>query len=217
MAFPSLTPYGAREMILAGLIAAVLVAGAFALRIPWLAIVPVVLYAWVLAFFRHPVRVPPGDPKAVLSPADGRVTHVNECEEPSFVEGRAIMIGIFLSIFDVHLNRAPLDGVVKSIHYKKGRFHDARSELSSTENESNGIGMETSAGRILVKQISGALARRIVCDCEVGDELSRGQVLGMIKLGSRTEIYLPADAGFASQVQVGDRVRAGVTILGEIP
>ncbi|MFW5856965.1 MAG: phosphatidylserine decarboxylase family protein [Planctomycetota bacterium] len=216
--FPGLTPYGNREVVLTGLFALVLCYIAVAVGLPWLCIVPAVLYGWALAFFRDPKRTPPENPNAVVSPADGTVTHVLERDEPDFVGGRALMVGIFLSIFNVHLNRAPFAGTVRFLAYRRGRFHDARSELSSGQNEANSIGIEIDrpgAPRVLVKQIAGAVARRIVCDVASGDRVERGQVVGMIKFGSRTEIYIPVDAGFTPKVQVGDKVKAGTTVLGD--
>jgi phosphatidylserine decarboxylase len=215
---PGFARYGTREIVVALLAVAVLILLLFLVGLPWLGVVPALLLAWVLWFFRDPARRSEAGPGAVLSPADGRVTHIEEVEDAEFVGGRALMIGIFLSIFDVHLNRAPLTGRVAHIRYCPGSFHDARSAVSSVENESNSIGFETdAAGRVLVKQIAGLVARRIVCDCEIGDELERGQVLGMIKFGSRTEIYLPAERALEVRVKIGDKVHAGTTVLGVLP
>ncbi|MFH0911561.1 MAG: phosphatidylserine decarboxylase family protein [Planctomycetota bacterium] len=183
----------------------------------WLSIFPAILFAFVLYFFRNPARTPPDVPAALVSPADGRVTHIEVVEEPDFIGGPALKIGIFLSLFDVHLNRAPSSGTVRYLRYRRGKFHDARSEASSAENESNAIGIETdhpNAARVLVKQIAGVIARRIVCDCREGDALKTGELIGMIKFGSRTELYLPAEASLSLRVAVGDPVRAGTTVLG---
>ena len=215
-----LTRHGTREILLAAAGTAALILILSLLGLWWLAILPLLVFGWVICFFRNPVRVAPENPQAVLSPADGTVTHILERDEPDFIGGRALMIGIFLSIFDVHLNRAPTRGTVRHIRYTPGKFHDARDELSSGENESNAIGFETphaSAPKIMVKQIAGRIARRIVCACSEGDPVAPGQELGMIKFGSRTEIYLPADCKLDIRVAVGDKVRAGTTILGELP
>jgi phosphatidylserine decarboxylase len=222
---PGLTPYGMREILIAFVITAAL-CGLFywlgARYTPWIrlaSILPLALFAWVLLFFRDPARIPPENPKAILSPADGTITHIEEVDEPTFIGGRAKMIGIFLSIFDVHLNRAPFPGKVEYIKYTPGKFHDARTEESSGENENTAISFSTGypgAEKILVKQIAGAIARRIVTDIEEGQAVKAGECIGMIKFGSRTEIYLPAGAPFAARVKVGDTVRAGTTVLGEL-
>jgi phosphatidylserine decarboxylase len=214
-----LARYGTREILLSALAAAVLIFFCGWLGVGWLSVVPLLLFGWVLAFFRDPRRVPPENPRAVVSPADGTITHIEEKEEPHFVGGRAIMVGIFLSIFNVHLNRAPWRGTVRYLQYTPGSFHDARSEASSAENEQMAIGLETEhprAGRMLVKQIAGLIARRIVCDVREDQTVERGELIGMIKFGSRTELYLPAEAGLELKVKVGDKVCAGTTVLGEL-
>lgn len=214
---PGLTPYGNREILVATLLLAVFCALFVAAGLPWLCFAPGGVWGWAIAFFRDPARTPPDDPDAVVSPADGTVTHVLEREEPDFLGGRAVMIGIFLSIFDVHLNRAPYAGTVRYIAYRQGKFHDARTELSSGENESNAVGFELdrpSGGRALVKQIAGAVARRIVCDVAADQPVATGQIIGMIKFGSRTELYIPVDAGFTPSVRPGDKVKAGRTVVG---
>ncbi|MBN1256400.1 MAG: phosphatidylserine decarboxylase family protein [Planctomycetes bacterium] len=214
-----LTEYGKPQIITCGLIALLLCAISFAAGISWFAVLPLLLFGWVLYFFRDPERIPPENPLAVLSPADGVITHIEERDEPDFIQGRALMIGIFLSVFDVHLNRAPFPGTVRFIKYKEGSFLDARAADSSTRNEANSIGIATAhpeAKKMLVKQIAGLIARRIVCACEEGAELAAGECVGMIKFGSRTELYLPAEAAFAVQAKVGDKVYAGTTVLGEL-
>ncbi len=215
-----LAKYGTKEITISIIIVVAIIFLLYRLGTPWIyfSIIPAIFLIWVLAFFRNPTRIPPNNPKAVLSPADGTITHIIEVDEPDFIGGKAKMIGIFLSIFNVHLNRAPFKGVVKFIKYHEGKFHDARDEKSLSENESNAIGFETEqkgAEKILIKQIAGLLARRIVCDVKIGDKVDAGDVVGMIKFGSRTEIYLPIDANFDIEVKVGDKVNAGTTILGE--
>lgn len=216
-----LAKYGTREILGSIIIAAVLVYILIKIGTPWayLSIIPILLLIWVFYFFRDPQRTPPDNPRALLSPADGTITHIMETDEPEFIGGKAKMIGIFLSVFNVHLNRAPFKGTVKYIKYREGKFHDARDEESSTENEANSIGFETEheqAKKILIKQIAGLLARRIVCDVKIDDKVEGGQVVGMIKFGSRTEIFIPADAEIDLKVKVGDTVAAGTTILGEL-
>jgi phosphatidylserine decarboxylase len=214
-----LAEYGTREIIVSFIICAAVVLLFCKLNVIWLSLIPAILFIWVLYFFRDPVREIPKDTNAIVSPADGKITHIMEVDEPDFIGGKAKMIGIFLSVFDVHLNRIPFKGTVKFIKYKEGKFLDARAEDCSAENEANSIGIETDhpkANKIMIKQIAGLIARRIVCDCKEGDQLNAGDVVGMIKFGSRTEIYLPAGAEFDIKVNVGDKVAAGSTILGEL-
>lgn len=173
---------------------------------------------WLLSFFRDPKRdIPQGD-NLILSPADGTVADIEVIDEAGFIESPATRIGIFLSIFNVHINRVPCDVRIEKIEYHKGSFLDARDPNCGKLNESNDIGMtrlKAPNEKILVRQISGAIARRIVCDARVGREFSGGQVFGMIKFGSRTEIYLPANSGTKILVNKGDKVKAGLTILAK--
>jgi phosphatidylserine decarboxylase len=192
-------------------LAAVLVHPAF-----WIpAAIVTILWLEVPFFFRDPERVIPSDPAALASPADGTVTHVDEVEDPDFPGGRAFRIGIFLSIFNVHVNRIPRTGRVLSLRYIPGAFLDARHPECPVRNEQLWIDMEEAvSGRLLrVKQISGAIARRIVCWLKMGEEVKIGERLGMIKFGSRTEILLPAGTPMEVQVKVGDKVKGGSTIL----
>lgn len=220
-----LTRYGIREIVVAFLllaaICAAIVWGATRLG-DWFAalvLLPVIVFAWVVSFFRDPEReVPTGD-KLLLSPADGVVTHIDEVDEPSFIGGRARRISIFMSIFNVHVNRAPFPGAVEHLAYRKGDFLNAMRADSWHLNEANDMGLETGRPdlpRLLVRQIAGAIARRIVCDRKVGDRLARGERFGMIKFSSRVEVYLPAGAEVRILAKVGDAVRAGETVLGEV-
>jgi phosphatidylserine decarboxylase len=172
--------------------------------------------AWLLSFFRDPARKVPQDKNALISPADGTITDIDYLEETSFIKGRAVRIGIFLSIFNVHINRVPCAVKIEKITYKKGEFRDARLAVSSKINESNDIGMtrlDEPQDKLLVRQISGAIARHIVCQTEEGKTLSAGEQFGMIKFGSRTELYLPARDNTKIKVKIGDKVKAGLTIL----
>ena len=162
------------------------------------------LTAAVACFFRDPERVIPQTPGAVVSPADGRVREIE------LNEGRR-RISIFLSVTDVHVNRAPYAGKVTEVIYKPGRFIPAYRAEASHENESNRMTLDSSDAVIAVKQIAGILARRIVCRARPGDRLERGQRYGLIRFGSRTDLVLPADADVVARV--GDRVRGGETIL----
>lgn len=200
----------------AGLLA---LAAAFAATTPWAALLPFLALAFLLYFFRDPERVIPTDPGAIVAPADGTVADIGECEEPRFLNARALRIGIFLSVFDVHVNRAPVAGRVAYLEYRRGRFVSALREACARENENNSIGLvteEVPGGRVLVRQIAGAIAQRIVCDCRVDGELARGQRIGMIKLGSRTELYVPAQVPLELRVKVGDKVRGGETVLARV-
>lgn len=196
-------------------VAAVLLHWAFwlpfaALTLVWLEIV---------YFFRDPERIIPSEPGALVSPADGTVTNVEEVDEPDFAGGRALRISIFLSIFNVHVNRMPSAAEVVDVRYFPGAFLDARSPDSAVRNEQLWIdAVEPGSGRPMrVKQISGAIARRIVCWLKPGDRLQRGERIGMIKLGSRTDLLLPAGAAAEVLVKVGDKVRGGATVLARLP
>jgi phosphatidylserine decarboxylase len=175
-----------------------------------------VLLLWVLSFFRDPERTTPQDKNILVSPADGTVTDADILDECQYIEGRAMRIGIFLSVFDVHINRAPCAAQVTFVQYKEGRFKDARSRKSSRVNESNDVVMvrlDEPKDKLVVRQISGAIARHIVCAANEGDSLAAGQRFGMIKFGSRTELYLPARANAKCLVKPGDKVYAGRDVL----
>ncbi|NOR67805.1 MAG: phosphatidylserine decarboxylase family protein [Woeseiaceae bacterium] len=182
---------------------------------------------WVLMFFRDPERVCPSDPNLLLAPADGRITDIEMVDEDGFIDGPALRIGIFLSIFNVHINRAPCNAKVETITYKKGKFINAMNSQSGRINESNNLGMvrtDSPADKLIVRQISGAIARRIVCATAEGRELAGGEKFGMIKFGSRTELYVPVSSNLGKHepgaryeikclVQIGDKVKAGLTPL----
>ncbi len=167
----------------------------------------------IVYFFRDPERVIPQDPDAVVSPADGTVTNVEEADDPDFPGGRVLRVSIFLSIFNVHVNRMPCAAEVTDVRYFPGAFLDARNPASAVRNEQLWIDAVDTAGRPLrVKQISGAIARRIVCWLRPGDRVARGERIGMIKLGSRTDLLLPVGVARPC-VRVGDKVHGGVTVL----
>jgi phosphatidylserine decarboxylase len=179
------------------------------------AIVPAILLAEVVYFFRDPRRAIPADADAIVSPADGTIAEIVELEHYDFIDGPGIRIGIFLSIFNVHINRAPREGTVLDIHYKPGEFLNALNPESAIRNEFMWIGFEDAqrpGTRYAVRQISGLLARRIVCVLRPGQAVSRGEKFGMIKLGSRTELILPRDA-VRVETKIGDVVQAGSTVL----
>jgi len=170
-----------------------------------------------LYFFRDPKRrIPEGD-NLVLSPADGRVLALEEVVEDRFLGGPARRVSIFMNIFDVHVNRFPISGTVRFKEYRKGKFFNASLDKASIHNEALSIGAEceNSTCRVLVRQVAGLVARRIVCRVKEGDILRRGDRFGMIKFGSRLEVYLPPEVRW--RVAQGDRVLAGETVLAEIP
>jgi phosphatidylserine decarboxylase len=178
------------------------------------AVISFLLTLFVISFFRNPERTPSGDDRSVVAPADGTVIVVERVPETP-LGSEALKISIFMSVFNVHVNRAPLDGTVVSIDYHAGKFLDARDGRASSENERNGVVLETSTGiRIAFVQIAGLIARRIICYPKVGDTLVRGTRYGLIRFGSRVDIYLPADV--EPLVKLGDTTTAGETILGRI-
>lgn len=178
----------------------------------------------LLAFFRDPVRKIPVGSNLLVSPADGIVKDIEileDADENYFFIGKPIVrVGIFLSVFDVHINRAPCNLRVKKRIYQKGKYHDARNPLASKENEAMTLfchaTVESRKFTIIVKQISGAIARRIVCNADRGSKLKKGSKFGMIKFGSRTELFLPKEEFIQMKIKVGCRVYAGETILAEI-
>jgi phosphatidylserine decarboxylase len=178
-------------------------------------VVIVLLWGFVISFFRDPQRAIPADPAALLSPADGTVTNVGEVDDPEFPGGRAFRISIFLSVFNVHVNRMPRTARVVRVRYFPGCFLDARHSECPVRNEQLWIDLEevSTAWPLRVKQISGAIARRIVCWLKVGEEVPAGERFGMIKFGSRTEVILPAGEALDVQVRVGDKVKGGSTVL----
>lgn len=170
----------------------------------------------VLAFFRDPYRAVPADNSLLLAPADGRITDIETIEEEGFIGTTALKIGIFLSILDAHINRSPCNAKVEKITYKKGSYKNARKPDSSRLNESNELLLvrtDSPKDRLLVRQISGAVARRIVCQATQGQQLTAGQKFGMIKFGSRTELYVTSRDNLKCLVKIGQKVKAGLTPL----
>ena len=187
---------------------------------PWpyglIAIVPAVLLLFVISFFRDPSRQTPQQPGQLISPADGKISEIAELEHDDFIGGPAVRIGIFLSIFNVHINRIPSRSRVIELRYKPGPFLNALNPESAIQNEALWIGLEEEDAphrKIIVRQIAGLYARRIVCALRIGEVVERGQQLGMIKLGSRTELIVPAADDLRIDVQVGQRVQAGSTVF----
>ena len=182
-----------------------------------LAVLLGIIAVWVVAFFRDPIRPGPRGERYVVAAAEGHVVHVTEIDEPMYVKERSLRISIFLSVFDVHVNRYPVDGTVELVHYNRGKFLHAASEKASLDNEQSSIGMRGPRGRVLVRQIAGLIARRIVTDSRPGDHVTQGARLGLIRFGSRTDVFLPLSARPLLKVKPGDRVRVGGTVLAEYP
>jgi phosphatidylserine decarboxylase len=169
----------------------------------------------LLLFFRDPERTPPANPLGLISPADGKVICVDEAEDPSFGLGKLRRVGIFLSVLDVHVNRSPFSGTIEKTHYSAGEFLDARHLEVDIRNENQTWLLRTAKGPLLVRQIAGLIARRIVGWKKPGDTVTTGERIGMIRFGSRTDLYFPATC--TPQVQVGQRVVGGQTILALWP
>jgi phosphatidylserine decarboxylase len=217
-----LTKYGWPQVVVYPVIVVVVMLGAALVgygRAPAWALVAVELVLsavliWALMFFRDPRRDVPADDAVLVAPADGKVTDIETLDETDFRTGPTLRIGIFLSVFNTHINRAPCDVTVEKITYRKGRYVNAMNPLSSKVNESNTLVMVRTnepRDRLAVKQISGAIARRIVCAAREEQQLARGEKFGMIKFGSRTELYLPAHEYLQCMVEVGNNVKAGIT------
>lgn len=183
----------------------------FVLGMAWVATVLGAVGLAMALFFRDFPRVITAAEHEIVSPADGRVVAIEDLDESPHYDGPTRCVSIFLSVFDVHVNRAPFAGTVTAVKYALGQFKDARLPESSQVNESNALWMDTARGAITVRQISGAVAQRIVCLAEKGTVLAKGEKFGMIRFGSRTELYLPP--GTEVTVQLNQMVRAGTTIM----
>jgi len=180
----------------------------------WLLLFFLLLLLCTVAFFRDPDRAAPADPNLIVAAADGSVTDIIELDENEVLKARTRRVGIFLSIFDVHTNRAPIDGRVIYRQHRDGLCLDARHPDCSEKNESMTWAFENSRVTIVVRQLTGAIARRIVTWAKVGDELKKGERFGMIRFGSRTELYLPLSATVL--VKVGDHVAGGSTVIARL-
>jgi phosphatidylserine decarboxylase len=213
-----LAPWGAAELLLMGVpLLALTIMAAIS---PWwyCAAPPAVVLGLIVYFFRNPPRRVPQGPGLWVSPADGTIAEITELAHDDFVGGPAVRIGIFLSIFNVHLNRSPEAARVIALRYSPGEFLNALRPESAVRNENMWIALEEDfppRRRFIVRQISGAIARRIVCDLRPGETIARGHVFGMIKLGSRTELILPKEDGLEVKVHAGQKVKAGATVIVE--
>ncbi len=225
-----LTKYGLREWLSATIVALILLVialfvGMYGSRVLAIIIALFAMILWIAiaGFFRVPKRKIPQNEEFVLSPADGVVRDIELINDDSmtFFEGKNIVrIGIFLSVLDVHVNRAPTAMNVVYKKYKEGKYLDARNPNASKDNESmliGGIGMTNGISfPLAIRQISGAIARKIICPVEINSSFEKGEIYGMIKFGSRTELYLPADKNVTVKVKVGDRVFSGLSVMAEV-
>ena len=213
----------AREGLIFIAIAALIALGTFALalnRRSWplwlLAFVLLLLALWVAYFFRDPERTGPRGERVVIAPADGKVVLIQEVDEPTFMGGRSKRVSIFMNVFNVHVNRYPVSGTVRHVKYNPGKFLNAAVEKSSLENEQMSVGLETSNGtRLLVRQIAGLIARRIVTYSKEGEQVEQAQRMGLIRFGSRVDVFLPLDA--TVKVKPGDMTIAGSSEIAELP
>ena len=171
------------------------------------------LTVFVISFFRDPERSIPGGENAILSPADGKIIRIEPCVEERFLKGPAIKVSIFMSVFNVHVNRIPLSGRIAEVAYRPGKFVSANLDKASAANEQNALLLETAGGtKLLFVQIAGLIARRIVCRVKRGDPVERGRRFGMIRFGSRVDVYLPPNVQI--QARLGQKAYGGQTILG---
>jgi phosphatidylserine decarboxylase len=210
-------PYGIREIVISGLCLSATALALYTIH-PLAMIFPAIVYGWVLYFFRDPIRSVPEGESLVVSPADGLVVDIEDVVEDRFLNEPCVRVGIFLSVFDVHVNRAPIKARVKGTRYTVGEFHHANSLKARTENEANDVWLhneDIGLGMVL-RQISGQAARRIVCTCKPEDVLQKGQKFGMIKFGSRTELYIPKARLNELKIKIRDRVKGGETVLAVI-
>ncbi len=212
----------AREGLPFILIATAVAVGTFALALMrrswpfWLAAVLLTVIAlWVAYFFRDPERTGQRGDALVISPADGRIVMITDVDEPSFVHGKATRISIFMNIFNVHVNRYPVSGTVRYVHYNPGKFINAAADKASLDNEQMSVGLETRGVRVLVRQIAGAIARRIVTYSKEGDAAQQGERFGIIRFGSRVDVFVPTNS--TVRVTVGEKTAAGTTLLALLP
>jgi phosphatidylserine decarboxylase len=205
----------AREGIPFILLALALSAVAFMLAGPVAGAVSVLLPAFVTNFFRDPERTPPAGENLVVSPADGKVISVAEVDEARYLNRRMKRICVFMNVFNVHVNRVPVSGRVEAVRYNAGKFLMGYAEKASLDNEQNAIVIRGTDGRdVLFIQIAGLVARRIVCYLKGGERVARGERFGLIRFGSRVDVYLPPEAEI--RIQVGDKVKAGESVLGRL-
>ena len=213
----------AREGMAFIAIAAVIAVGGYAIalnRRSWplwlLAFVLTLLAIWVAYFFRDPERTGERGERLVVAPADGKIVQITQVEEPAFLKTPSMRISIFMNVFNVHVNRYPVSGTVNYVHYNKGKFLNAAADKASLENEQSSVGIQSEAGhRVLVRQIAGLIARRIVTYSKQGQKITQGDRMGIIRFGSRVDVFVPMGSKIlVAEVQI---TTAGVTVLGELP
>ena len=212
----------AREGFIFIVVAALLAAGGYAIALKYrswplwlLAFFLTLIAIWVAYFFRDPERTGERGEQLVVAPADGKVVQIIEVDEPAFLKSRAIQISIFMNVFNVHVNRYPVTGTVGYVHYNPGKFMNAAADKASLENEQSSVGIETERYRVLVRQIAGLIARRIVTYSRVGDPAKQGERFGLIRFGSRVDVFVPV--GSKVLVSTGQTTTAGVTTVAEMP
>jgi len=212
----------AREGLIFIVIAAVIAIGGYAValnRRSWplwlLAFVLTLLALWVAYFFRDPDRLGERGERLVIAPADGKIVQISEVEEPAFIQAEAVRISIFMNVFNVHVNRYPISGTVEYVHYNPGKFLNAAAEKASLENEQSTVGIQGAQHRVLVRQIAGLIARRIVTYSAKGDRAVQGERFGIIRFGSRVDVVVPK--GSTIRMEVGQLTTAGVTVIAEMP
>ncbi len=203
-----IAPEGWPFIVVAWLIAAILLFVAPLLGVVWLLVA-----VWVVAFFRNPERIGPRGDELVIAPADGKIVSVIAIDEPTVIKGPATRVSIFMNVFNVHVNRYPASGTIVHRDYRPGTFTNADREKASLENEHSDIGLTSPGGPILVRQIAGSIARRIVTDGAEGAVVRQGERLGLIRFGSRVDVFLPA--GTSILVKEGDVTQAGVTVIAQ--
>lgn len=211
----------AREGLSFIVIAALVAAAGFGVAIMrrswplWLVAFALTIIAlWVAYFFRDPERIGERGERLVIAPADGKVVMITDVDEPIFMKERAKRISIFMNVFNVHVNRYPVSGIVRLVERKPGRFMNAATEESSMQNEQTSIGIEVGSNHILVRQIAGLIARRIVTDAKDGERVQQGERMGLIRFGSRVDVFLPASSTL--RVKVGDVTYAGASVIAEL-
>lgn len=211
----------AREGLIFIGIGVVLAAVALVAAVMWrswplwlLAFVLMILAVWVAYFFRDPERHGERGTAVVIAPADGRIVMITEVDEPAFLHGKALRISIFMNVFNVHVNRYPVSGTVRFVHYNPGKFLNAATDKSSLENEQMSVGIESGSLRILVRQIAGLVARRIVTYSREGDQVEQGERMGIIRFGSRVDVFLPTSA--TPSVRVGETTTAGTSVIAKL-
>lgn len=212
----------AREGLVFIAIAALIAVGTFVIALNrrswplWLLAFFLILVAlWVAYFFRDPERSGPRGDQMLIAPADGKVVLIQEVEEPAFMRGRTKRVSIFMNVFNVHVNRYPVSGTVRYVKYNPGKFLNAAAEKSSLENEQMSVGLEARSGKVLVRQIAGLIARRIVTYSKEGETVEQAQRMGLIRFGSRVDVFMPLDA--VVRVKIGDMTIAGTTVIADMP